>query len=573
MSDLDSCTTEQFLSRLRALDVRLSVEGDRLRYSAPPGALSDELRAELARRKPDVLAWLKRVRIDEPPIVRVERNGPAPLSLFQERQYYLSQLKPDSAAYNINLPPMWLQGPLDEELLERCFETLARRHETLRTSFVLVDGEPRQRIHEHIEWQLPVIDLSTLPEERQQAEGLKIVAAEAAAPFDLARTPLWRGVLVRVAEDAHVLLFTIHHIISDGWSLGLVSRELTQLYEAGAGVASLPELPVQYADFAAWQRSWLRGPALDQLVAYWRGQLESVPVLRLPTDFERPAEQTFPGAIEPFEIPRQASEAIRVLGNDESSGAFPVLLTALAILLSRASGQDSFAIGTYVANRNRPEVEDLIGFFINNLALTCDLSGAPTCRELLARMRDTTLGAYAHQDLPFEQLLQELQVPRDPGHTPVFQVMFVFHNFPQAPLALSGTSTHTWVTPQSGQATRANFDLTLWMWQAGETFQGYVDYNTDLFRSDTVRALLAGFGELLAVFGAGPDKPVADLPVPELGTSSAAQRTPPSEAGEATPMIDVDTRRERIAARRAELTPAQRALLQRRLGGGGRSAH
>jgi len=564
-------TTERFLSRLRALDVRLWADGDRLRYSAPAGVVSDDLRAELARRKADLLGWLRRVRTDEPPIVPVEQDGPAPLSLFQERQFYLSQMKPGSAADNIYLPPMWLQGRLDPALLESCFREIARRHETLRASFALIDGEPRQILDENPRWRIPVIDLGALPEQRRIAEGQRILAAEIATPFDLARSPLWRAFLVRVAGDAQVLSFTIHHIVSDGWSLGLVCREVSELYRAWSeGRASpLRPLAVQYSDFAVWQRNWLRGPVLERLVSYWREQLTGVPVLRLPTDFDRPPEQTFAGAIEPLEIPRATSEEIRTLGHAENAGAFPVLLTALAILLSRASGQDSFAIGTFVANRNRPETEELIGFFINNLALRCDLSGGPSCRQVLARVRDTTLAAYAHQDLPFEQLLQELQLPRDPRHTPLFQVMFVFHNFPQIPLELSGTSTHSWVSPQSGQPTRANFDLTLWMWQAGDAFQGYVDFNTDLFSTETIRRLLAGFREVLAAVVADPDRPVADLPA-----ASVPRRVPsPSDAGEpsrdaghaASAKIELRARRERVAARRAALTPAQRALLERRL--------
>ena len=365
-----------------------------------------------------------------PPVVPVERTGALPLSFAQERLWFLDRLEPGSTAYNI--PVAWrLGGALDEAALERELSEIVRRHEALRTVFAEVDGAPVQVVAPFGGFTLPVEDLSGLGEADREAAVRRRVGEEAGRPFDLSAGPLFRAALLRLGAEEHVLLLSMHHIVSDGWSMGVLFRELSALYGAyrDGGESPLPELPVQYADYAVWQREQLEGEVLDRQLAYWRERLAGAPeLLELPTDHPRPAVQTYRGASVPVELSPELLERLQALGRSEGATLYMMLLGAFQVLLGKYGGGEDVVVGSPIAGRTRGEVEELIGFFVNTLVLRTDLSGDPSFREVLGRVRDVTLGAYEHQELPFESLVAELQPERSLSHSPLFQVMFTLQN-------------------------------------------------------------------------------------------------------------------------------------------------
>ncbi|HEX2202459.1 MAG TPA: amino acid adenylation domain-containing protein [Longimicrobium sp.] len=445
-----------------------------------------------------------------PPVRHVEHGVDAPLSFAQERLWFVDRMEPGSPVYH--MPSTYrLVGPLDVDALRRAVEALVRRHETLRTSFPEVDGVPVQRVAPAGPVDVPVHDLSHLPEE-ERGEALHARAREnAMAPFDLAAGPVFRASLVRMAPDDHALLFNLHHVVSDGWSLGILSDELSALYGAfSRGEASpLAELPVQYADYALWQRDWLRGEVLERQVDYWRRKLGGAPpLLELPTDRPRPAVQTHTGAAAGVLLPREAADRLLAFTRAEGVTLFMALLAAFDVVLARLSGQDDVVVGTPVAGRTRAETEGLIGLFLNSLALRTDLSGEPTFRELLRRVRETTLEAYAHQDLPFERLLEELQPKRSLSHTPVFQVMLNLLNFEEGEIAMPGLEVRQL---GSGGETGAKFDLTIYAGEAEDGVGIHLVYNADLFDAPRMEGLLMQVASVLDQGVAAPETPVARL--------------------------------------------------------------
>ncbi|HYH82759.1 MAG TPA: condensation domain-containing protein, partial [Longimicrobium sp.] len=354
----------------------------------------------------------------------------APLSFAQERLWFLDRLEPGSTTYNMPWP-LRLRGTPDTGALERALGEIVRRHESLRTVFREVDGAPVQVVVPFAGFTLAADDLSRLAEAEREAEMRRRASEEAARPFDLAAGPLFRASLLRLGEDDHVLLLSMHHIVSDEWSMGVLSRELSVLYEAyrGGRESPLPELAVQYADYAAWQREQLEGAALDRQLGYWRERLADAPaLLELPTDHPRPAVQTFRGAHERAELSLELLERLEALGRSEGATLNMVLLGAFQVLLSKYSGSEDVVVGSLGAGRTRKEVEATIGFFVNTLVLRTDLSGDPGFREVLRRAREVTLGAHEHQEVPFERLVAELQPERSLSHTPLFQVMFALQN-------------------------------------------------------------------------------------------------------------------------------------------------
>ncbi|HSN97076.1 MAG TPA: amino acid adenylation domain-containing protein, partial [Candidatus Nanopelagicales bacterium] len=374
--------------------------------------------------------------VEAPPLTPIPRDGALLLSFAQQRLWFLDQLEPDSPSYSIP-SALRVRGELDIEALRRVFEEIVRRHEALRTTFVAHEGSPLQIIHPPATWMLPVIDLSGRPEDARQEELERLLIEEVRRPFHLDRGPLLRTTLVKLAPEEHVLLLDMHHIVSDGWSTGVLVREIGALYPAfHAGQSSpLPELPIHYADFAAWQRAFLAGEPLDREIAYWRRRLSGAPALELPTDRSRPPVQTFRGAQHHLTLPRELHDALAQLGREQGATLFMTLLSAFVLLLSRYSGQHDICVGTPVAGRNRAELEPLIGFFVNTLVLRIELDARRSFTDLLARVREEALGAYAHQDLPFERLVEALGVNRDLSRTPLFQVMFVLQNTPVEPIA------------------------------------------------------------------------------------------------------------------------------------------
>jgi amino acid adenylation domain-containing protein/non-ribosomal peptide synthase protein (TIGR01720 family) len=449
---------------------------------------------------------------------------------------------------------------LDGAVLARCLGEIVRRHEALRTTFAAPEGSPVQVIGPAAPFPLPVVDLAGLPESAREALALTLIREEAARPFDLARGPLLRGLLVRLAARDHVVLLTLHHVVGDGWSLGLLVRELAALYPAFAGgrPSPLSDLPVQYADYAVWQRSWLQGEVLESEIAFWRRQLAGLPaLLELPTDRPRPAVQSYRGATRPVRLPAALTRQVEALGRREGATLFMVLLAAFQALLARYSGQDDLAVGSPVAGRNRIETEGLIGFFVNTLVLRGDLTGgragAPTFRELLGRVRETALAAWLHQDVPFEKLVDELAPERSLAQTPLFQVMLVLQNAPIESLAIGDLR----LRPVSVEVPTAKFDLTVNLAEHDGGLLGIVEHAADLFDATTVERLLAGFERLLAAAVAaetGPDLRVEDLPL--LGAAEQHQLL--EWGGIGRELAPASTLHSRFAARarRAPETPA-----------------
>jgi amino acid adenylation domain-containing protein len=450
-------------------------------------------------------------RLQLPPIVRAPRDRSLPASFSQLREWFLQQLEGESHVYNIPLA-MRLRGNLSIEALRQSINEIIRRHESLRTNFEAVDGEPVQVIKPKLVINIPIVDLRGLSESSRKNEIRRLMRHQARQPFDLTVDPLLRASLLRAAENEYILLLTMHHIISDGWSRGVLAKELKTIYRSffSGQISTLPELTIQYADFAAWQRQWLDGPVLEMQLAYWKRQLEAAPAfIELPTDRPRPPVQTYRGAIETIFIHGELSKKLRELSRRRGVTLYMTLLSSFSVLLGRYTNQTDILVGTYIANRNRPEIEGLIGFFVNTLVMRTDISGNPSFLGLLEQVRRVTIEAFTHQDLPFEKLLESLQVERAKSHTPLFQVMLAHQNAAEGRLQLPGLN----VTPLAPEHTRANFDMTLIIQQRRDWLQGTLEYNVDLFDQATVAQALQHFGNLLEGIASDPEQRIFDLPL------------------------------------------------------------
>ena len=451
------------------------------------------------------------------PIPWIPREGGLPLSFAQQRLWFIDQLEPGSSMYNIPLA-LRLTGPLDMAIFERSLSEVVRRHEVLRTTFRTLGGEPIQRICAAMPLRVPVTELSGLPEAETEGQIRRLLAEEARWPFDLSQDLMLRAGLLRLDSQEHVCFLTLHHIAADGWSVGVLFRELTALYAAFSRdpecrvprPSPLTDLPIQYADFTIWQRKWLQGNVLEAQLAYWKRRLEEAPpVLELPMDHSRPAVQTYRGAQERFVLDKGLSEALRLLSRQEKATLFMTLLATFQTRLYRYSGQEDFVVGSPIAGRNRLETEQLIGFFVNTLALRADVSGNPTFRKLLARVREATLGAYAHQDLPFEKLVDEMNPQRNLSYAPLVQVVFMLQNDPAEPLRIPGLT----VSSEAVENNTAKFDLTLSMTADSEGLRGVLEYNTDLFERGTIQRMLRHFQTLLEGVTADPGQRIGELPL------------------------------------------------------------
>ncbi len=431
-----------------------------------------------------------------PPIHRVPHDGPFPLSFAQERLWFLEQLDPGGAAY-VMAGALRLSGDLDVEALEAALRGVVLRHESLRTRFRTVDGVAVQEIDEAAEWPLPLEDLSPLDEEEREEAARRRVGEETSRAFDLEGGALFRALLLRLSAREHVLVVALHHAVGDEWSVGVLVRELGALYAARlrGEDALLPDLPVRYADFAAWQREWLRGEALERQMAFWKERLSGAPhAIDLPTDRPRPAVRSGRGALHPFRLTRETEERVEALAREHGATPFMVLLSAWQLLLSRYSGQETVVVGTPVAGRGREETEGLIGFFVNTLALRADVPVDAGFADLLTRVRETVLDAWAHPDVPFERLVDELQPERDRSRTPVFQVAFVLQNVPASPPRLPGVE----VRAQEGVSREtAKFDLTLEIAPDADGLAASLEYATDLFDAATADRIAGHFARLL----------------------------------------------------------------------------
>jgi amino acid adenylation domain-containing protein len=448
-------------------------------------------------------------RVSEPTLGPMARDGAVALSFAQQRLWFLDQLQPGNDAFNI-VAAVRIEGPLDINTLEECLNEIVSRHDVLRACFVMYEGQPRQQVLPPQPAILDVLDLGWVPASEKSAEVEGLLREQARRPFHLESGPLFRPQLIRISSEEHVLALNMHHIVSDDWSLNVLARELATLYEARLKrePSPLPALPMQYADFALWQRQWLQGEVLEQQLSYWRRQLADLPVLELPLDFPRPALQSTRGSRITRRLAGDLVTEVRQLSRGHDATLFMSLLAAFEVLLLRYTGADDLAVGTPVANRNREEIEGLIGFFVNTLVLRADLRGNPSFTELLKRVREAALGAYAHPDLPFEKLVEELKPERQLSHTPLFQVMFALQNAPMPELQFADLRLMPVDTPT--HAVKYDLRMTAEEVSAKELVL-HVDYSTELFTAATIERMLEHFQNLLQSAVRNPEARLSEL--------------------------------------------------------------
>ena len=461
-----------------------------------------------------------------PPITPIPRQDNLPLSFAQQRMWFLCQLEPDIPYYNIPAA-VRLTGSLNIDALQQSLNDILGRHETLRTAFFTVDGQPIQKINSVDSLHLSIIDLSNIAELIQETQVKELARVEAMQPFKLDSSSLLRVKILRLSDTDHVVLLTFHHIIADGWSIGVLVRELgifyqeNKLFPVPRSPFPLKELPIQYVDFAVWQREWLQGEVLENQLNYWREQLQDAPtLLELPIDYSRPAVRSLKGESYTFQISPELTTALKRLSQKSGCTLFMTLLAAFKTLLYRYTGSEDIVVGTSIANRNHSEIEGLIGFFVNTLALRTNLSGNPTFEELLNRVREISLGAYAHQDLPFEQLVDSLQLQRSLSYTPIFQVMFVLQNAPMEAVEIEGLR---W-KPLESNSNTAKFDLTLSMHETSESLTGVLEYSLDLFKSETVERIAGHFQTLLNAITTQAEQQISQLSISELPILTASEQ-------------------------------------------------
>jgi amino acid adenylation domain-containing protein/FkbH-like protein/FkbM family methyltransferase len=477
---------------------------------------------------------------DMGPLERTVHDGPLPLSFAQQRLWFLDQMEPGNPYYNMPAA-LRLSGHVQMAALESAFSEIRRRHEVLQTGYVLQHGQPMQVLMPHNDVPVRFVDLSSLDEALRDEEVQRLAALDARRPFDLSRGEVLRVTLLKCSETSHTMLFAMHHIASDGWSLAIVIRELSVLYAAfgGGRPSSLTELPVQYADFGVWQRKWLESDGLKLQLAYWKARLGGqLPTLDIRTDRPRPEIETFRGADEILLIPRTLSTELNRLSAREHVTLFMTLVAAYKTLLYRNIGEDDVIVGTDLAGRNRAELEGLVGFFVNLLVLRSDLSGNPTFRDLLVRVRETAMGALAHQDVPFDRLVEELRPKRHRSRTPLFQMLFVMENIPQETLRLPGLT----MTPVANQADTARFDMALFVREQEDGIVTKWTYKTDLFDRSTIQRFANQYLALLEGIAAAPDTRLNEL---ELRTQAEISEQALEE-------------QRRLEARKSSLVPGRR---------------
>ncbi|NOK62225.1 MAG: amino acid adenylation domain-containing protein [Chloroflexi bacterium AL-W] len=505
--------TPELLAQLQRLGVHFWMDGERLRYTAPKGVITQEMRTELVSRKEDIMRFVRKAaqtpNTTTSPILVALRDTPLPLSFAQQRLWFIERLSPGLSGYHIPVI-VRLNGKLDVQALEQSFLTIINRHELLRTTFHEVAGQPIQIIAPNALWSQTIIDLSAYAAHVRETVARQQIIGVIRQPFDLSEGPLLRMLLIRLDPRDHVLVLTLHHIIVDAWSLDVLVRELTVCYTAfmrGEAVV-LPDLPIQYGDFAVWQQQWLQSETYQQQRTYWKQQLVGLPpFLELPTDYPRPPAQTFAGAHQRVVIEPTVRDRLMALGQQEQCTAFMTLLAVFMTLLTRYTRQEDLAVGSPIANRDRTELAGLIGLFVNTLVLRAGFADRPDFRTMLRQIRATVLDAFAHQTLPFERLVEELQPPRDLSRTPLFQVMFVLqhastttYELPDLRLSLQGFDTET-----------AKFDLMLSCVERADGLVSTFEYATDLFDHTTITRMLGHFETLLTGIIAHPNRCINDL--------------------------------------------------------------
>jgi amino acid adenylation domain-containing protein len=503
---------DEFLSQLRTIGIRFSAEEGKLRIDAPKGILSPTLREKISNRKAEILHALidsgDKQNDDVMPLQKISRDGSLCLSFSQERLWFLYQLEPENISYNIPIC-LRMEGQLRVDVLKESLSEIIRRHEALRTTFADVGGQPIQIVSPPSPINLFVVDLQGVPENERRKKAQLVVIQEMQRSFDLRKGPLIRVALLQLNSEEHLLVVTMHHIIADGWSLGVFAREFEALYRSlEKGQASaLPELPIQYADFAYCHRLWMQSRVLEPHLLYWKQKLSDIPVLQLPTDHPRPVVQRYRGSRKWFKLTRQVREVLSELSQSQGVTLFMTLLAAFKALLYGYTGQTDFAVGTPVANRNRSELEGLIGFFVNTMVLRTDISGDPRFVELLGKVKETTLEALTHQDAPFEKVVEAVNPSRDMSYSPLFQVMFAFQNFPWSYVNIEGLT----INPELIDAGTSMLDLSLYMWEEEKGLSGSIEYNSDIFDDSTIERMVGHFEVLLGSALANPEKRLSEL--------------------------------------------------------------
>ena len=507
-------SASDLVSEISGKGVKLWLAGSQLRYRAPKGVLTDDLIKRISACKGEIVDFLERMGdpiAKVPPLRRQPRPSSLPLSYAQERLWFLEQLGLIGSAYNISTS-MGFAADVHVEALRRSLQELIRRHESLRTRFETAGGHAVQVIDPPGEFELEIRELPALRGADERSAVQRLIQEHATHTFDLAKGPLFKVSLLKTSEQAHVLLLVMHHIVSDGWSMGVMVRELSMLYNAFTrGLSSpLAELPLQYVDYALWQRQWLQEEELDRQLQYWKAKLQGAPpILDLPTDRVRPRVPSFRGAVLPFGLSRELSGALSELSRREGVTLYMLLLAGFQVLLSRYSGQEDIVVGSPIAGRTHPQIEGLIGFFLNTLVMRTDLSGNPSFRELLQRVKEVALGAYAHQDLPFEKLVADLQPERNLSSHPLFQVMLVLQNLPRERLDVPKLGLRM----PGSEHVSAKFDLSLRLSESRVGLRGVFEYATDLFDRSSIERLVGHFQKLLREISVNPDSPISQLRV------------------------------------------------------------
>jgi amino acid adenylation domain-containing protein len=507
-------TVSDFVAKLHQLGVELWAEGELVRYSAPKNVLTATLRAEMARRKVEILQFLRETNRTScsgpPPVSRVPRDRELLLSFAQQRLWFIDKFDPDNAAYNVPVA-IRLTGALCVSALDQSLNEIARRHEVLRTTYRSVNGAPTQVIHANVRMELVQTDLSGWPIAEREEELQRLLREQTHCPFDLEKHLPLRAALVRLGENEHILLLVTHHIASDGWSSGILFRELSALYGAFCqdNPSPLEDLPIQYADYALWQKQWLQGDVLERQLSYWKKQLQGITPLQLPTDRPRPSITGSEGKTERFTLTQELTKGLKEFSRCQEVTLFMTLLAAFQTLLHRYARQDDIAVGVPTAGRTRMEVEGLIGFFINTLVLRSNFGENPTFRELLASIKKIAWEAYDHQDLPFEKLVEELQPQRSLSQNPLFQVMFQLRNYPTESVKLPGITVEEFAFDR--RVTK--FDLSIGLREDASEIKGSIEYPTDLFDGSTIRRIIDHFRVLLEGIVANPDRRIAELPL------------------------------------------------------------
>jgi amino acid adenylation domain-containing protein/non-ribosomal peptide synthase protein (TIGR01720 family) len=505
----------EFLSYLNSLDIKLWLEEEKLKYQAPQGAMAPEIKQEIGTRKPEILTFSRSATTPSKPlesvINTVARTEDLPLSFAQQRMWFLYQMDQQNSAYNEALT-IRLTGSLNIDILEQTINAIIQRHESLRTTFPMVEGKPIQKISPSLKIKLLVVNLKDISQEQID----KQIIEELQKPFDLTQAPLLRCTLFDLGYENYILVNVFHHIIIDGWSKGILFKELSKFYQAllSNSTVDLPELAIQYADFAVWQRQWLQGEILENQLNYWKKQLTGAPpLLELPTDKPRPATANFRGHSISFQIDSELTEKLKLLSQKSGVTLFMTLLAALNTLLFRYSGQDDILIGTPTANRNRQEIEPLIGFFVNTLVLRNSLEGNPTFSGLLQQARNVVLEAYANQDVPFEQVVDGLEIERSLSYNPLFQVMFALQNAPLNALKLPNLKAQYLAVENQ----RIKFDLSLFLeeieTEKGSYLEGFWEYDGDLFTPERITRMVGHFQTLLKGIVANPQQTIGELPL------------------------------------------------------------